>query len=53
MTARAARTKVLFIGGEGRSGSTVLERLLSANPESCAIGEGKYLFCLLYTSRCV
>lgn len=44
MTARAARTKVLFIGGEGRSGSTVLERLLSANPESCAIGEGKYLF---------
>jgi hypothetical protein len=37
------RTKVLFIGGEGRSGSTVLERLLAASPGTCAIGEGNYL----------
>lgn len=37
------RTKVLFIGGEGRSGSTVLERLLAANPRTFAVGEGRYL----------
>lgn len=44
MTAVGLRTKVLLIGGEGRSGSTVLERLLAANPDTCAIGEVKYLF---------
>ena len=37
-------TCVLFIGGEGRSGSTVLERLLAAQPETCAVGELKNLF---------
>jgi hypothetical protein len=42
MTA-AGRTKVLFIGGEGRSGSTVLERLLATNPDTFAVGEGRYL----------
>jgi hypothetical protein len=44
VTPPAPRTKVLFIGGEGRSGSTVLERLLANEPGTCAIGEGKYLF---------
>jgi hypothetical protein len=38
------RTKVLFIGGEGRSGSTVLERILASDPQTCAVGEAKYLF---------
>jgi hypothetical protein len=41
---RLPRTKVLFIGGEGRSGSTVLERLLATDPQTCAVGEAKYLF---------
>jgi hypothetical protein len=41
---RPDRTKVLYIGGEGRSGSTVLERLLATTPGTCAIGEAKYLF---------
>jgi hypothetical protein len=44
VTLPAPRTKVLFIGGEGRSGSTVLERLIANEPGTCAIGEGKYLF---------
>lgn len=43
VTARTGRTKVLFIGGEGRSGSTVLERLLAANTGTFAVGEGRYL----------
>ncbi len=39
-----SRTRVLFIGGEGRSGSTVLERLVAAYPQTCAVGELKNLF---------
>ncbi len=37
-------TRVLFIGGEGRSGSTVLERLIAAQPATFAVGELKNLF---------
>jgi hypothetical protein len=37
-------TRVLFIGGEGRSGSTVLERLIASYPQTCAVGELKNLF---------
>src|SRR5579871_3195289 len=37
-------TRVLFIGGEGRSGSTVLERLIAAHPGTFAVGELKNLF---------
>ena len=44
MTEGSSRTKVLYIGGEGRSGSTVLERILATDPQTCAIGEVKYLF---------
>ncbi|MGO8871510.1 MAG: sulfotransferase [Acidimicrobiales bacterium] len=40
----ATSTRVLFIGGEGRSGSTVLERLIAAQPGTCAVGELKNLF---------
>ncbi len=39
-----SRTRVLFIGGEGRSGSTVLERLIATHPQTCAVGELKNLF---------
>ena len=39
-----APTRVLYIGGEGRSGSTVLERRLGATPGACGVGELKYLF---------
>jgi Sulfotransferase domain len=38
------RTRVLYIGGEGRSGSTILERLITDNPGVCGIGEVKWLF---------
>jgi len=38
------RPRVLLIGGEGRSGSTVLERLLAAHSDTCAVGELKNLF---------
>jgi len=44
VTPASPRTKVLYIGGEGRSGSTVLERLLATDPQTCAVGEVKYLF---------
>jgi hypothetical protein len=40
----AEKTKVLFIGGEGRSGSTILESLLVATPGTCGVGELKNLF---------
>lgn len=40
----ATSTRVLFIGGEGRSGSTVLERLIAAQPDTVAVGELKNLF---------
>lgn len=43
MTA-ASPVRVLYIGGEGRSGSTVLERLLAATPGACGVGELKFLF---------
>lgn len=36
---RAARPRVLFLGGFGRSGSTLLERLLSQSPGLTACGE--------------
>jgi hypothetical protein len=35
----AADVKVLFIGGSGRSGSTLIERMLGAVPGVCAVGE--------------
>jgi hypothetical protein len=44
VTGSIPRTKVLYIGGEGRSGSTVLERVLATDPQVCAVGETKYLF---------
>jgi hypothetical protein len=37
-------TRVLYIGGEGRSGSTILERLITTRPGVCGVGEAKYLF---------
>lgn len=37
-------TRVLFIGGEGRSGSTVLEHLVSGHPQMTSVGEMKNLF---------
>jgi hypothetical protein len=40
----ASGTRVLFIGGEGRSGSTVLERLIASYPQTCSVGELKNLF---------
>jgi hypothetical protein len=40
----SSTTRVLFIGGEGRSGSTVLERLVATHREACAVGELKNLF---------
>lgn len=37
--ARMGQMRVLFIGGFGRSGSTLLERLLGALPRACGLGE--------------
>jgi hypothetical protein len=37
-------TRVLFVGGLGRSGSTVLELLLGARPRVAAIGEVRHLW---------
>ncbi|MEM7275059.1 MAG: sulfotransferase [Actinomycetota bacterium] len=42
--AAAVPTRVLYIGGEGRSGSTVLEKALAAHPDVVAVGELKYLW---------
>lgn len=39
-----ARTRVLYVGGLGRSGSTLLDRLLGQLPEYCAVGELVYLW---------
>lgn len=36
--------RVLFIGGLGRSGSTVLELLLAQHPDVCALGEVVHLW---------
>ncbi|MBO0863526.1 MAG: sulfotransferase [Mycobacterium sp.] len=37
-------TRVFFIGGFGRSGSTLLERVLAAATDSCALGEVVFLW---------
>ncbi|GGK08889.1 sulfotransferase family protein [Pilimelia anulata] len=39
-----SRVRVLFIGGLGRSGSTLIERLLAARPDVCAVGETVHLW---------
>lgn len=39
-----ARQKVLFIGGLGRSGSTLVERLLNEWPQTFAVGETVHLW---------
>jgi hypothetical protein len=36
--------RLLYIGGEGRSGSTVLEQALAVHPDITAVGELKYLW---------
>ena len=38
------RTRVLFIGGLGRSGTTLLERLVSELPGVCGLGEVVHLW---------
>ena len=40
----SADFSLLYIGGEGRSGSTVLEKALAAHPDVAAVGELKYLW---------
>lgn len=40
----AAKTRVLFIGGLGRSGSTLLERILCELPGVCSLGETVHLW---------
>ncbi len=44
VTADRSEVRVLYIGGEGRSGSTVLEKALAAHPDVVAVGEIKYLW---------
>lgn len=39
-----AKTRVLFIGGLGRSGSTLLERILCELPGVCSLGETVHLW---------
>ncbi len=41
---RSVRIKVLFIGGLGRSGSTLIERLLNELPSLTAVGETVHLW---------
>jgi len=41
---RAEPPRVLFIGGLGRSGSTLLELLLADSPEVCSLGEVVHLW---------
>ncbi|MBI2711045.1 MAG: sulfotransferase [Actinobacteria bacterium] len=43
MKARTPRTTVLFIGGGGRNGSTLLERMLAEVPDVAALGEVRHL----------
>ncbi len=44
MTETAARIKVVFIGGLGRSGTTLLERLLGQLPGALPLGEVAHLW---------
>jgi hypothetical protein len=44
MTESAERTKVLFIGGLGRSGTTLLERLLGQLPGALPLGEVAHIW---------
>lgn len=39
-----SRGKVLYVGGMGRSGSTLLERALSQLPNVCGVGESVYMW---------
>jgi hypothetical protein len=39
MTDKAALPRVLYLGGLGRSGTTLLERLLGELPDVCSVGE--------------
>lgn len=41
---RASPTRVAFVGGHGRSGSTLLSRILGALPGFCTVGELCYLW---------
>lgn len=43
-SARAGRTRVLYVGGMGRSGSTLLERALSQLPGVVGLGEVSHLW---------
>lgn len=38
------RSRVLYVGGMGRSGSTLLERSLSQLPNVCGVGESVYMW---------
>jgi Sulfotransferase domain len=39
LTERGALPRVVFIGGSGRSGSTLIERVLDQLPGACSVGE--------------
>ncbi len=42
--AHSGATRVLFLGGLGRSGTTVLERVLGELPPACSVGEVVHLW---------
>lgn len=46
--------RVLYIGGLGRSGSTLLDLLLGADPDTCSVGELTHLWTrgAAYNERC-
>lgn len=44
MVAVSGPTRVLFVGGLGRSGSTLLELILAQRPDVCAVGEVVHLW---------
>ncbi|SBT63648.1 Sulfotransferase family protein [Micromonospora sediminicola] len=44
MVAVTAPVRVLFVGGLGRSGSTLLELILAQHPDVCAVGEVVHLW---------